>query len=1257
MKKHLALAAIGTVTLMAQAHPIDFDKIQHWTGTGPNRAALVVQYNGDIYGDDAYVWGYRWENGTQPSGEDMFKAICANSSRLCLLTQFTGSMGSTVDGIGMSCGQKVLDNVFFDFEKAKNFEFINFDYYNADALYGQKEAPGDNAPAMAQSAIDAAAAGTHVIQHPFDALTYGYPAYDYDCWLLNDALFQGSASTDNKWRAAWYEGYWSYWCASPTGDEFMYSGAGYSSRKLSDGCVDGWSFTQFENAQVGGMGEGVAPCEGSVIYMPAKAPADVDASKAVFSVGDGANTLPVVISWGNGYKLDNLVYAYNFTGEIPGIAEIVGAISEADPRLSATMNGDAVQGLAYDADDDGTTTGYLDPSAEGAWKATEYEDAIAIHIADFAPEYLLYRPVSGTPGVWLPEAISRHLSDTADNLPMFVQREFTGQGGNYMYYRRSDDALTHSNTSSDIVSSISTTNASIGKLTYKGDKTGKLYIHVRFRVGSSGTKYVYSNVCAFTLLDPEKPVTGISFTYPEMQMPLNTAIDNPLIIEPADATYTKLTYKSSDTKVATASASAMKTTTTPGSATISVSYALNPEISTSFDLSSSLVNPVTGLNVKGVDGDVIVLNPKEMIGIICDVEPADADIADFDVTISGNGDSKDNYIATMYKVNYWDENNTRIQFYELSGHRAGECTLTLKAKDAEQYTRTYTVRVEEPDRTPLENGYTDGTIMLNEEWFGHTNGGLNYITPDYDIIYQAYERENPGMSFGCTSQYGTIWAGKLLVASKQAIDGGDPLPGGGRLVVADATTLKRIGSIDNLVFDGETRSGDGRAIAGATPSKVYIGTTQGIYIIDIDEVKVIGKIKGESESESDADLYNGQIGDMVHAGDYVFAIKQSDGIYIIDTRTDLIVKHVSDAGVQGVTQSADGNVWVATVVDGASRFVCYDPESLDELSDMSVTMPATLGTVTCSWGAWRSTQFFGCQSENCLWFVTGGSGIAGGSNGGYYRWYIGTDAADAELVFDLNGANLEGSNSCVKQKTYGTSRYDDRTGELIVMTCDDSASGHYRYNWYHYIDPATHRIVRTLTPRPYYWFQSLPIFPDKYDAALADDFGEVKLAMSRPEGKTIDLREFVSDADNHDANIRFSLPAANALADEAETPGSAAATLDGSKLTLVPTATGKTNVLVEAQSNGRVATLSIPVNVRLTSGIDDAAEDAANIRIADNRAYIYGYAGTDFAVYNAAGVLLTRFTADTDAYVAQFGFEPGVYVLSAKGVSVKFIVR
>ena len=167
MRKIVTLISIALASISAAAHPIDFSKIRHWTGTGSNRAALVIQFNGDTFGgSDAYVWGYRWEDGQKPTGEDMMKAICANSSRLSMLTQYTGSMGSTLCGIAYSLNQEMLRHVFFNFDKAKEFEFINFDYYHVNSFMGQTEAPGDNAPILAQEAIDEAIAGTHYIQHP-----------------------------------------------------------------------------------------------------------------------------------------------------------------------------------------------------------------------------------------------------------------------------------------------------------------------------------------------------------------------------------------------------------------------------------------------------------------------------------------------------------------------------------------------------------------------------------------------------------------------------------------------------------------------------------------------------------------------------------------------------------------------------------------------------------------------------------------------------------------------------------------------------------------------------------------------------------------------------------------------------------------------------------------------------------------------------------------------------------------------------------
>lgn len=1256
MSKQLLTLAIGFAALSVGAHPIDFDRIQHWTGTGPNKAALVIQYNGDKYGSDAYVWGYRWEDGESPSGETMMKAICANSSRLSMLTQYTGTMGSTLCGVGYGLNQETLQHVFFNFEKAKDFEFINFDYYSPSSFMGQTEAPGDNSPVLAKAAIDAAIAGSHYIQHPFDYGTYGYPAYDYDCWDIDEETdaMGGSSTYEPKWLSAWYEGYWSYWCANTPEQDWMYSGSGFTGRTLTDGAVDGWSFTQFESAMVGGMGEGIAPCEdGTIIYMPAKLnDKDISLDKCVREVGTGGSSMPMVVQFGNNAKIDNVVFRLNFNSVLPSADDVL-ALLDSDPAFEVTGNS-----LSIDADGDGIfNSSGDDVSCSGNWTLTEYEDCVLLSCSAEIPEYLIYLPAPGEAAAVIPEALSFALSDEKNYIPVFVQRNESYDAINYTWYRRTDNSGSASSNSSDIVKSVATAATTFGQLTYSGNKAGELYLHVRVRTGK-GASYSYSNVCHFTLLPPEIPIESITFDQEAVDAPLNSTIANGFTIMPENATYTGLTYQSSDTKVATASATAIKTTKTPGSATITIASTWNPEVKASFDIVSTLRHPVTDVLIQGVEGNVITLNPKQMIGVITTPVPANADIPDFNVTLTGNGSVKSDYIATMYKVNYWDENNTRIQFYELSGHRAGECTLTLTSTDGSNLTKTYTVRVEEQDRTPLENGYVDGTLILNEEWFGHTNGGMNYITPDGEIMYQVYERENPGMSFGCTSQYATIWADKLIAVSKQAVDAGDPLPGGGRIVVADARTLKRQGSVDDLIFGDETKSADGRAVVGATPDKVYVGTSNGIYIVDINAVKVIGKITTFDESGSTgADLYNGQIGDMVNAGKYVFGIKQNTGGFAIDTESDQVVKNYPYQTVQGVTQTADGHVWLAVVADGRGRFICIDPETLEEVEDMSVTLPEGMAYPTCSWGAWRNTPFVGSHSRNTIWFSAGG-GIAGGSSKDkYYGWNVGSDPADLRPVFDMEESNLIGSNSRVKQKTYGTLRYDDRSNELIVMTTEDSASGHYRYNWTHFINPETGEIVRTIALRPYYWFQAFAIFPDKHDAII--DLDPISIDVIDGE-QVIDLAEFISDADNIDSNIKLSLTEQPEvmvadLSDEAH----AEITLDGKRLIVKPISAGNHFFTLAAESNGRTVSKTVAVNVSdILSGISDVATDGSFVVSEGRRVLMSGFSGQTFFIYDIAGRLLNTFLVDSNNYVLDFGSHSGVYVISnGANLSTKVIIK
>lgn len=909
MKRLLPLVCVGLASVGANAHNVDFDKIQYWTGEGDNRAALVVQFNDELRKDTSYVYGFRWADGETPNGFDMIRAVCNNQRSLYLLTQYTGSMGNTICGIGMSKNNPSLfDALYFDFEHAQNESGNAFDFWNSGGGPGgvQTAAPGAETPDIMQAAIDAAL-DTHVIDHPLDQATYGYPSYDYDSWFLDAEKCIGG---DESWQSGWYVGYWSYWVADAPNDVLGYSGWGATSRMLVDGSVDGWSFSDLSSMAA-------APCE--------------------------------------------------------------------------------------------------------------------------TPE----------------------------------------------------------------------------KIVYEGFERGKSYIG---------------------------------------------------IVDLAD------------------------------------------------------------------DATEIHLTTKRIFGLMTYLAPDTQLVKADKVTLSDATREDGNPIATIYQVNYWDENNNRIQFYEVSGHYPGEAKVTIQIGDV---TRELKIVVSEQDRTEKE--YTDGTFILNEEWFGHTNGGMNYIDEAGNMHYQVYEQANPFMSFGCTSQYGTIWADKLIVASKQASDGGDPLPGGGRLVVADAKTLKRIGSIDELKFGDESSSADGRAIVGASPSRIYVGSTNGVYIVDLNDVTIIGKVQNIG---GDGQLYSGQIGDMVNAGRYVFGIRQSEGVFVIDTETDAVVHTIPSANIQGVTQSSDGNVWYVETIDNSSNFVCLDPVTFEEL-DREI-LPSEVGKVECSWGAWRSTQFYGNKKANELWFVPSAGWDSGND---YYRWRIGEDNDSLVPFFSLEGKT--GSTAAVAQKTYGTIRFDHHHNQLIAMSTEAKASGHYRYNWTYLVNGETREVDKEIALEPYYWFQSMPIFPDIYDAQL--DLDDIYIELEDGEWSE-DLKGLLSDADDIDANISVELLAS----EQSEATQVAEVTLEGTTLRIIPSETGTQNVNLALMSNGRLTNRTIVLTVDGGTSIATESVERQSISCDGKRLHIVGCNNSLFDVYAVNGVQVFSFMCDSDDFIAEIPVQNGIYIISGtNGVSAK----
>ena len=1257
---------------------VDWDQIQHWAGdpNGEKKCALVIDFQ-DFEGMESLVWGYRW-NGTK-TGEDLMRAVASQSSILTAMIQYTGNMGSTLNALGVSPNRDELNYLHYDFDRAAIGGEVSFGYFDPNISMGQENAPGYEAEQMCIDAINRAKE-TGIIEHPLNAFFYGYPAYDYDYWQLEE----GVESPDYRWRSGWYDGYWSYWHGPNDYDYMGYSGLGMSSTVLTDGCVQAWKYIIFNGDGIGYMGGELAEALnydmadwGEEMHEAAEAVQPVDQSDVTFWVGSGEKAATVIFQFNDGRGPENLVYGYRWSGGWDDdLLTVITKIANADPRMSFSRSGSQLM-LTYDSDHDGMiTSAYDHVDVSETWNcyvkrtidadfnkvnSGRWLNPNAVMIFSHQPKetasvelpYLLFRPALDSEQILtVPSYIDYALADKNLELPVFIQLPEGGKINTAFTWIKSNFSMLSATNVQNLmghVTAYSNFAPTEGSVQIRGSYTAP---------GTTKAEYVFSNNAKIALRNPVRPITSMSYEQPEVDARLSHTVDNTLVIEPADATYTKMTYKSSNTRAATVNSSTgvVTTTKTAGEADITATYAFNSDLTASFSLQSELKVPVEDITFEAVGEDgVLTLTPKEMTGLFPILTPADPDIADVTVTLSDNGSAASNYIATMYKVNLWDENNNRMTPYELSGHREGECTLTVEATDGSGFKKEIPVRVVEPERESVID-YTTGTIMLNEEWFGHTNGGLNWFAPDYSVTYQAYERENPGMSFGCTSQYGLIYNDKLIVSSKQAADGGDPLPGGGRLVVADAATLQRLGSIDEIKLEDEARSADGRALCGAGPGRVYMGTNNGIYVIDIETFEILGKVSqeliddeddGKPNTDPSGSLYSGQIGDMVLAGNHVFAIKQDAGVYIVDIDSDVIVKSIADKYVQGITQGADGRVWYATKEDGHSVFVAIDHETLEESERVDV--PAECGVVTCGWGAWRTTQFTGAHSVNSLFF-SGGSSIANGGDGDYWRY----DVDSKEFRHIATVAGLPAHTPGLKQGAYGTVRYDDRTGEIIAGTTESKASGHYRYNWTHFIDAETGEFMHTVELRPYYWFQSMPIFPDAHGPEV-EAIDDVKLNL---DDEPVEITINATDRDNNDANIRYSLISdPRMMANEAgQQPVEVA--LEGNKLTLTPKAVGNHTVRLAIESNGKVINHTVGIEVNEVTGVN-SVEDLVRRISSDGRTItVIGYNGMSFDIVDVQGMVVDSFTADSDQFIHTVTLAPGIYILVSEDcVSKKIIIK
>lgn len=546
-----------------------------------------------------------------------------------------------------------------------------------------------------------------------------------------------------------------------------------------------------------------------------------------------------------------------------------------------------------------------------------------------------------------------------------------------------------------------------------------------------------------------------------------------------------------------------------------------------------------------------------------------------------------------------DVNATRLQ--------AGATYLFLYEKaDGSRPDYTGAVAVEPYEQVPVD--YTQGLFLVNEDWYGWDNGTVNFLTSDGRWVYRAFRRENPGETLGVTTQYGTIYGGRFFFVSKQANSTAGTSTGG-RLVVADALTLKRVAAFDEI-------GGDGRSFVGVDEHTAYIGTSSGITRLDLESMSLGETIAGTG---GEGGLYAGQIGAMVRAGSYVFAAKQAVGVLVIDAATHTLHTTIDLPTISTLTLGCDGGVWAAD----ATSLVRIDVATLETRSRL---LPDDC-RVSSTWGAWNAGSLCAAYRKNFLYF-------ANEKENQIARYHILTDELDADFF------TLPDQGRAYVQQFQGAGlRVDPRNDRLIVTATQSGYLSHYMNNWVHVVDGLSGELLGTIELEPYYWFPALPVFPDNEEPviAMADE-----LSVG-DEPVKVSLLEAVSDADN--------LSAAIVSTAEVEDASIATARISGYDLTVSGVKPGDTWLTLTVNSNGRIASKRVALHVSGTSATARVETEAVAVwpNPVRDRLTLRAPAGSAFRVTDLRGVTVCGGTADgptTD--IALPGLSPGVYLLTVQ---------
>jgi hypothetical protein len=535
-----------------------------------------------------------------------------------------------------------------------------------------------------------------------------------------------------------------------------------------------------------------------------------------------------------------------------------------------------------------------------------------------------------------------------------------------------------------------------------------------------------------------------------------------------------------------------------------------------------------------------------------------------------------------------------------------------------------------------QTDYSNGVFILNEDWFGHDNSTLNFLnleTGRFDYRILQSHPDNAGRSLGCTAQFGAIYGGNIYIISKQDQDAGERNYTGGRVVVADAKTMKIKKQIQVIYEMNGKSAADGRGFVGVDETKGYIGTSNGIFILNLRNFEITGRIAGsenplitggENNAEGDGPLYQNQIGMMLRTADYVFAIQQDRGVLVINPETDEI-QQVIEGCFSTMTQSKDGTVWLGVNSNTNPDYLHYPYGSVGECWEGNQLLkinPYTLATeivdmlqggVNQTWYAWTAGSLCASAKENALYFTFNESEWDWFTTSKMYRYDI--DGNEFTLIHDSRederyfyGASIRVSPS------------DDKIYASLYISNTDQTYFFYQ------LDKGG-ELLNEYEPILRYWFPALFIFPDNH-APTVSEFSQQTIGNTQPV--SINLSAMASDPDNLDAGITKRIIAN-------DNPLALSAVIRNNVLTLTASEnkSATVHVTVRFNSNGQTADRVLTAQVSTPgTGIDEIRESTFDVFVRDASIHIRRNGARDAStkavqVFNIQGQLLrSQFVAD-----------------------------